>query len=562
MKLNHNKKLYIPALAALAMPLLTGCMQEFEPENSTVTIDQVTAAPNTYNNFVDALYSSLSGQFTYSGSDQSPYDYGISSFFLIRDVAGQDVVPAYSGSWYGTWYQCGTGLGPSYARCQLPLTYYYKWIKGCNEVLTFSGENPEGAKYTGAGQAYAKRAWMYLEIAQMYSQTTYAADKNALTVPIVTETTTIPESTENPRATWEEITAFILSDLDKAESMLANFTRANVYGIDKSIVYGLKARTYLLMQDWANAEKYAKLAQEGYAMMSNAEYTSRVTGFNTPNAAWMFATRFISTDPNILQNDADSCWGSQMIIEINPDVSGCGYASNYGQQNVIDRHLYETIPTSDIRKGCFVDFAIDDLEDEEEQIEALAAYSDYPEWVWETGYNGYYGQVGGISLKFRATGGSAGHDNQYIGFCVSVPMMRVEEMKLIEIEAAGMQNEARGIDLLTQFASFRDPEYVYGTHDEAYYNTSTSTFQNEVWWQRRVELWGEGFATFDIKRLQKGVIRSYEGTNHVDGYQWNVQNSPDWMNWCFVQTESNYNFSLVNNPTPIAPVGNSEPFTW
>ena len=42
--------------------------------------------------------------------------------------------------------------------------------------------------------------------------------------------------------------------------------------------------------------------------------------------------------------------------------------------------------------------------------------------------------------------------------------------------------------------------------------TSTTRYllvdQNELWWQRRVELWGEGFATFDIKRLQKGIIRS------------------------------------------------------
>lgn len=81
-------------------------------------------------------------------------------------------------------------------------------------------------------------------------------------------------------------------------------------------------------------------------------------------------------------------------------------------------------------------------------------------------------------------------DTKYSAWCVSVPLMRVEEMKLIEAEAAGMQDEARGIKLLTDFAKTRDPHYVYGTHNEAYGNKSTSKFQNEVWWQRRVEALG------------------------------------------------------------------------
>ena len=45
--------------------------------------------------------------------------------------------------------------------------------------------------------------------------------------------------------------------------------------------------------------------------------------------------------------------------------------------------------------------------------------------------------------------------------------MRVEEMKLIEIEAAGMQDEGRGKTLLTEFAKKRDPNFEYGTHHDA-----------------------------------------------------------------------------------------------
>jgi len=315
------------------------------------------------------------------------------------------------------------------------------------------------------------------------------------------------------------------------------------------------------MEDWPNAQKYAKLAQNGYTVMTKDQYTSRATGFNTPTTSWMFGVTFKPTDPNILLNDGDSSWASWMCIEVNPDVSGCGYASNYGAPPIIDRRLYETIPASDFRKDCFVDFDLDDLS-KADCIAALEAYSDYPEWVYRTGYDANYHAVGGLSLKFRLAGGQAGHDNQYIGFVVAVPLMRVEEMYLIEAEAAGMQNEANGIALLTTFAKTRDASYEYGTHRDAYGNTATPAFQNEVWWQRRVELWGEGFATFDIKRLNKGVIRSYANTNHLESYRWNTISPPDWMNLCIVQTSTNYNFDSTNNPIPIRPERESEEHVW
>ena len=61
-------------------------------------------------------------------------------------------------------------LGPKYLVCQIPWTYYYKWIKGANDVISLSGETPEGAHKYGAGQAYATRAWMYLELSQMFAK--------------------------------------------------------------------------------------------------------------------------------------------------------------------------------------------------------------------------------------------------------------------------------------------------------------------------------------------------------------------------------------------------------
>lgn len=555
------------SIATAGLMLMTGCIKEIDPQNSTITAGQAGNAPGSFDNFVTAITNSLAGSFTYSVSSQYPYDYGYPSFFLQRDVMGQDITIEDTGSeWYTTWYGCGTGLGPQYAVSQVPWTYYYGWIKSCNTVLSLAGDEPAEDKRTGAGIAYAMRAMFYMDIARMFATKTYAKDPSGITVPLVLENTTLSELASNPRATNEVMWAQILSDLDKAETYLAGYDRSDVYTPDVSVVYGLKARAYLTMENWSKAEEYAKKAQNGYTAMTENEFTSRTSGFNTPNSSWIFGLTFKADDANILQNDGDSSWGSQMIIEVS--ASQCGYASNYGTPKRIDYHLYQTIPESDFRKKSFIDFAIDEM-DEGDALIALSEYSDAPEGILTTAQGTGSGLVGGLEVKFRPKDGI--HDNQYQAFVVAVPLMRVEEMMLIEAEAAGMQSEAKGIELLTSFAKSRDPQYVYGTHTSESYGSSYATaFQNEVWWQRRVELWGEGFATFDIKRLDKGIIRSYAGTNHPSGYQWNYgiydtndgNLYPNWMDLCIVQTETNYNTACVNNPTPLKPTGDSPEYNW
>ena len=48
--------------------------------------------------------------------------------------------------------------------------------------------------------------------------------------------------------------------------------------------------------------------------------------------------------------------------------------------------------------------------------------------------------------------------------------------------------------------TYRDPEYTCAAAD-------VDAFIDEVWFQRRVELWGEGFSLFDVLRLKKPIIR-------------------------------------------------------
>ena len=148
--------------------------------------------------------------------------------------------------------------------------YFWKQVQTTNNLI--GAIDPESASETQLGYlgtAYAFRAFTYLDMARMFeflendgtsNITTEGNDVLHLTVPIVTEDVTEESSRNNPRATREEIYNFILEDLNKAEEYLANFARPTKTLPDLAVVYGLKARLYMWVEDYANAKQYARKA--------------------------------------------------------------------------------------------------------------------------------------------------------------------------------------------------------------------------------------------------------------------------------------------------------------
>lgn len=553
------KNIYKFSAVACALLLgATSCIQEIDPQTSYVTKDQAAAAPGAYNNYVNAITGAMNGNSSYNTNSTTPYDFGYTAFFIERDIMGQDiVVPFITGSeWFTSWYTA-SGLVNETGYSSIPWVVYYKWISNCNTVLSLAGEEPAPEQLAGVGIAHAMRAMYYLDLGQVFSSETYAKNSSALTVPIVLETSTSEELAANPRVSWDALMDQIFSDLDAAETELANYNRPDKTTPDVSVVYGLKARAYLLKGDWQNAKTYAQKAMAGYSILEGSELTDKATGFNTPNHAWMFCCTYKPADYHMIVNDVDTGWGSQMINE--GAGHGCGYSANYVGAKRIDKHLFETIPATDIRKMHWVDFEIDDLGSVDEINEALLAYTGKTAdgrvaLAWE----GWYAPtVGGTPVKFRPK--DADYDNQYNGFLVSIPLMRVEEMKLIEAEAAGRLNEGEGVNLLTQFALSRDPQYTYGSHEQDNnYGGGLNAFMREIHWQRRVELWGEGFATFDAKRLGTDMIRNYPGTNHCENYRWNSTGNPSWFNQLIPASEKNYNEAIEQNEKVERPTADSE----
>lgn len=145
------------------------------------------------------------------------------------------------------------------------------------------------------------------------------------------------------------------------------------------------------------------------------------------------------------------------------------------------------------------------------------------------------------SVKFRPNEGNMETSN--VGNASAFPVMRVEEMYFIEAEAAEHLAAGSGKALLEDFMkSYRDPQYM----------CQSSNIVDEIVFQKRVELWGEGQTYFDVKRLNMSVNRGYHGTNFYDLARLNTEGRPAWMNFCIVRQEKDNNQALIGyeNPNP------------
>ena len=149
------------------------------------------------------------------------------------------------------------------------------------------------------------------------------------------------------------------------------------------------------------------------------------------------------------------------------------------------------------------------------------------------------------SIKFRPAQGNC--TNYTVGNAIDAVMMRVEEMWFIKMEAlaqSGKLPEAKA--LLKQFMDLRVLDGSYSTARLG----DLDSFIDEMFFQKRVEFWGEGILIFDYKRLDKGITRGYEGTNHPLVWAFNCEGrSPQW-NIVITRGEYQSNTAIVNNPDP------------
>ena len=546
----------IKSIAVLAVFSLAfaSCIKETFPEGGTVTKEQVGASASALEASVNGIPSQMAQGYLVYGDQVHETDMGYPQFMIAFTEMLGDMYPLGSNSgydWYRN-YNTAVSFGEETYFAYLPWFTLYQFVKSNNDIIsTVDIEDPEtpAQMLQFAGQAYAARAFDYFNLMTMWEPVenvyTDISKVKGLTVPFVTEETTGETAKNNPRASHDDMVAFILSDLDKAEKCFEAAAPTNKLFPTLPVVYALKARTYMWdagvggnTAGYAEAAKYARKAIDlSGAPVTKEQWLDLNTGFNTANQAWMWYIHYSAETMGNLCN----------FIGWMSGEADWGYASL--TRPSIDASLYNSIADTDFRKYTFVDPAVDDYEPWK--------YQTIGDDEWRDAMLKPY-----LALKFRCGGGNM--MDYATGAAVDVPVMRIEEMYLTEAEAVGMsQGVQAGIDLLNKFMqTYRDPNYSYS-------GTKERGLQIECLTQKRIEFWGEGCAFYDAKRIQPGVMQNYEGTNApADIFKINCKGiKPNW-NFCIPKTEIQANKALEgwNNPDPSnkvvgpSPVGQySEP---
>ena len=480
--------------------------------------------------------ASFNGMYTRLGAPGSvfggtrPDDWGFLMIGFSNDIEAADVVLANSG--YNWFSACGnlTSRNADYANPYVRYAAPYNEIAAANEVLkayTYSSEDKE-VRYKIA-QARAVRAFAYLNLAP-YFQFGYAAGASDLPcVPLVTETTT--NFTENPRATVAEIYTLIIEDLTFAIENLEGYVRSDKSRIDRQVAYGLRARAYLNMEEWSLAAADAAKAAAGYVPAS-LEEVSKPFLYDIDEHNWIWGYDMRSDIALANPYATSSSWLRSF--------SGDGYAAACQVYACINSLLYDKIPVTDVRKGWWVDASLESplLEDVTWNGVSGPAVArleiDNVKMAFLPYTNVKFGmyQVGGTT-----------NDEDW-------PFMRVEEMILIQAEGLAKSGKtAEAKVLLENFVqTYRDPSYSV--------TASGRSLEDEIWFQRRIELWGEGFSNSDTRRLNKPLVRFHKGvqSNVPEAFRFNMPADDGWWLMRFTSAEKNTNLAIVDNSGGTLPV--------
>ena len=536
-----NMKIYKISTMVLGGLMLASCSDideqiysggAFSKEQSQ---DIVNAIPTR----VEATFN---GMFTFMGnpaqnwgtrfSSARPDDFGFIMMALSQDLEGADMIGADNGyNWFSAACEYSSRT-PSYANPYIRYVTPYTLIGMVKDILATIPEDTEDASLINMkAQAKALRAYSYLSLAP-YFQGSYETSKDKPCVPVLSDSVDV---TNNPRATVEQVYNVIVEDLTWAIDHLDE-TRSSKAYVNANVAYGLRARAYLAMGKGAEAAADAEKAMQGYEPASIAE-VSVPTFCDMEEHNWIWAIDITDDQANYYGYATAPSWLSVF--------SGDGYGVACGTTAMINKLLWDKIPATDVRKGWWID----------ENLHS-------PNWADLTWGTAKGDEIATLTIKdvkielppytnikfgMKSGVGSTLNNNDW-------PLMRVEEMILIQAEGYAISgNEAKAKEILTNFVkTYRDPNYTI---------PSGRTLRDEIWFQRRVELWGEGFAVSDARRLNKPIVRFHgpNTTNYADAFQFNIAADDGWLNMRFPQSEKDNNSAIVDNTEGSLPVAGQNP---
>lgn len=517
--------------------LLASCtgFENIEPQGGTLLASQVKEAneyaPSRGNAPFNGMYTKLGAPVsTFGGGiDGRPDDFGFIMIAFSSDMEAADLVTANSG--YNWFSSCGllSSRNPDYANPYIRYAVPYNEIAAANEIIaTYSEDSEDAGTIWKLAQAKAIRAFSYLNLAP-YFQFNYTTSPDLPCVPLVTENTT--NFTDNPRASVGQIYELIMDDLNWAIEHLNDYVRPDKSRIDQQVAYGLRARANLNMGNWAEAASDAAAAASGY-LPASIEEVSVPSFYSIGEHNWIWGYD-MTTDVALTNPYATaSSWVRSF--------SGDGYSAATQVYSCINNILYEKISETDVRKGWWVNESL--------ESPLLAGIS----WDGTTGNEVATLEIDNVKLPFLPYTNVKFGMNQVGGTNNDEdwPFMRVEEMILIQAEGLVRSgNTESGKQLLESFVkTYRDPSYSA--------DATGRSLEDEIWYQRRVELWGEGFSNNDTRRLGKPLVRFTDAStsNVPAAFRFNMTADDPWWLMRFPKAETNTNLAIVDNTGGTRPV--------
>ncbi|GGF27580.1 membrane protein [Echinicola rosea] len=495
-------KKIIHKIFLLAILVNIGCASDYLDTTPTDAVSEESAFATTGNAMaaLNGIHRAMGLRYDSQGQ---PGEHGV---MIMREVLAEDVVMTnQANGWFVSMSSWIRHIDANQSDVEFVWKFYYKIIGNANMLIDKidAAEGTQEERDEIKGQALAYRAWGHFNLVQIFAERYDANGGNdQMGVPIVLE----PITEGGSRNSVEEVYAQINQDLDDAIALLDD-SRNNPSHINVNVARGIKARVLLTQGSFAEAATVANAARDGFDLMGESDLLAGFNDYTNPEWMWGFH-----------QIDIQQTYFASFFAYMSLNFSSTNIRGN---PKAIFQPLYDQISDTDYRKRLWDANASDpELRDpfiDEMTLESFTK-EDY------------------MNRKFlaQANGSSVG----------DVPYMRAAEMILIEAEAlARSGDDAGAAAALFELASARDPEYTQST------NTGQALI-DEIMIQRRVELWGEGFRFYDLKRLNLPLDRN--GGNHVgiviNSKFFEEAGTADWQ-WQIPIDELNANDNIIQNPS-------------
>jgi len=491
------KNRFLIGLVAVFSMFATSCENTYLDTAPTASVDAASAYATTKNAAaaVNGIYRALIVRYLDSQGHS-----GHPAMMIILDHMGEDmVIGTTAASWHVGETRWTAHRSDVNTVTRFPYQMYYRVIGNANIAIANIDKavGPQADKDRLKGEALALRGWAYFNLVQLYGKRYDAAAKPNSQPGVALVLT--PTTEGLPRATVEEVYTQINKDLTEAAALLPA-ARSFKSHINSAVAKGILARVALTQQNWADAAKYAAEAKTGFTIMSQAQYQDGFQDISNPEWMWGF---------DHLEDQSEFFGGYHSYIS-------CNYNSTVIRTypKAVNNLLYDKIPATDIRAKMWVKAP-------------TAANSIVPPGGVRVPY---------INQKFRLPGTPS---TSAMG---DTPYMRAAEMYLIEAEAkAKLGNDADAAKVLFDLVSKRDASYTLST-------STGAKLLDEIYFNRRIELWGEGFRFLDLKRLNQPLNRN--GTNHIASVAVLFDMPAGDKQWEFLlpRRELDANKAMVQNP--------------